>query len=73
MIRVNLQEILNNARDKYTLVEMSAKAARNLIQEECIENERNNSKPKDAYAIKDSSKYLSEAVKGIEDGKIKLK
>lgn len=73
MIRVNMQEILKNARDKYTLVEMSAKAARTLIQEDCIENERENAKPKDAYALKDSSKYLSEAVKGIEDGEIVLK
>ena len=35
MIRVNLGEILTKARDKYTLVIMSSKAARELIQEEC--------------------------------------
>ena len=52
---------------------MSSKAARELIQEECDERDRNQTKPKDAYAIKDSSKYLSEAVKGIEEGKITLK
>ena len=73
MIRVNLGEILTKARDKYTLVIMSSKAARELIQEECDEHDRNQTKPKDAYAIKDSSKYLSEAVKGIEEGKITLK
>ncbi len=73
MIRVNLGEILTKARDKYTLVIMSSKAARELIQEECDERDRNQTKPKDAYAIKDSSKYLSEAVKGIEEGKITLK
>ena len=73
MIRVNLGEILTKARDKYTLVIMSSKAARELIQEDCAERDRNQTKPKDAYAIKDSSKYLSEAVKGIEEGKITLK
>lgn len=73
MIRVNLGEILTKARDKYTLVIMSSKAARELIQEECDERDRNQTKPKDAYAIKDSSKYLSEAVNGIEEGKITLK
>ena len=73
MIRVNLGEILTKARYKYTLVIMSTKAERELIQEECDERDRNQTKPKDAYAIKDSSKYLSEAVKGIEEGKITLK
>lgn len=73
MIRANMAEILKKTRDKYTLVLMSSKAARELIQEECDERDRNQTKPKDAYAIKDSSKYLSEAVKGIEEGKITLK
>lgn len=73
MIRANMGEILKKSRDKYTLVLMSSKAARELIQEDCEERERDQSKPKDAYAIKDSSKYLSEAVNGIEEGKITLK
>lgn len=73
MIRANMEEILTKARDKYTLVMMSSKAARELIQDEVNEREANQAKPKDAYSIKDSSKYLSESVKGIEDGEIKLK
>ncbi len=72
MIRPNMEEILVNARDKYTLVMMSSKAARELIQEDVNEREAGEAKPKDAYALKDSSKYLSEAVKGIENGEIKL-
>ena len=73
MIRVNMGEILKKSRDKYTLVLMSSKAARTLIQDEYEASEKNQLKPKDAYAIKDSSKYLSEAIKGIEEGDITLK
>ncbi len=73
MIRANMKETLTKSRDKYTLVVMSSRAARELIQDECDERERTQAKPKDAYSIKDSSKYLSEAVKEIEDGNITLK
>ena len=66
-------EILKKSRDKYTLVLMSSKAARELIQQDCERHDRDQIKPKDAYAIKDSSKYLSEAVNAIEEGKITLK
>ncbi len=73
MIRVNMGEILKKSRDKYTLVLMSSKAARTLIQDDYEANEKNQLKPKDAYDIKDSSKYLTEAIKGIEEGDITLK
>ena len=72
MIRANMGEILKKSRDKYTLVLMSAKAARELIQRDVIAS-KNSTAPKDAYSLKDSSKHLSEAVKGIEDGYITLK
>ena len=72
MIRANMGEILKKSRDKYTLVLMSAKAARELIQRDVIAS-KNSTAPKDAYSLKDSSKHLSEAVKGIEEGYITLK
>jgi len=72
MIRTNMGEILKKSRDKYTLVLMSAKAARELIQRDVIAS-KNSTAPKDAYSLKDSSKHLSEAVKGIEEGYITLK
>ena len=67
MIRANMGEILKKSRDKYTLVLMSAKAARELIQRDVIAS-KNSTAPKDAYSLKDSSKHLSEAVKGILKG-----
>ncbi len=74
MIRANMGEILKKSRDKYTLVLMSAKAARELIQRDVVAAANMDaSAPKDAYLLKDSSKHLSEAVKGIEDGLITLK
>ena len=73
MIRTNMGEILKKSRDKYTLVLMSSKAARELIQRDVVAAKNNPAATKDAYALKDSSKHLSEAVKGIEEGKITLK
>lgn len=72
MIRANMAEILKKSRDKYTLVLMSSKAAKVLIQRD-METSNINPAPKDAYSLKDSSKHLSEAVKGIEEGYITLK
>lgn len=72
MIRANMSEILKKSRDKYTLVLMSSKAAKVFIQRD-METSNINPAPKDAYSLKDSSKHLSEAVKGIEDGYITLK
>ena len=73
MIRVNMNSILENARDKYTLVMMSSRTARSLIAEENEKKEKGQFKAKDAYSIKDSSKYLSESVKAIENGEVLLK
>lgn len=72
MIRANMAEILKKSRDKYTLVLMSSKAAKVLIQRD-METSNLNPVPKDAYSLKDSSKHLSEAVKGIEEGYITLR
>lgn len=72
MIRANMSEILKKSRDKYTLVLMSSKAAKALIQRD-METSNINPMPKDAYSLKDSSKHLSEAVKGIEEGYITLR
>lgn len=72
MIRTNMNEILKKSRDKYTLVLMSSKAAKALIQRD-METSAADPTPKDAYELKDSSKHLSEAVKGIEEGYIRLK
>ncbi len=72
MIRANMSEILKKSRDKYTLVLMSSKAAKVLIQRD-VERSNADPMPKDAYSLKDSSKHLSEAVKGIEEGYITLK
>ena len=73
MIRVNMNHILKNARDKYTLVMMSSRTARMLIDEENEKREKGQFKAKDAYSIKDSSKYLTDAVNAIENGEVTLK
>ena len=73
MIRVNMNHILKNARDKYTLVVMSSRTARMLIDEENEKREKGQFKAKDAYSIKDSSKYLTDAVNAIEKGEVTLK